>query len=139
MHAKIKNNLIIEYPIQNIRKLFSNTSLPEDLTNDGNLPEGYVFVNNSTPPNYDPKSQKLVEAAPAPLDGKWYRQYSVVALNEPELAVLRDQLAKEVTASRQLAFEQEADPLFFKAQRGEATIEQWQAKVAEIRARFPDL
>jgi hypothetical protein len=38
---------------------------------------------------------------------------------------------------RQQAYIAEADPLFFKAQRGEATMEEWQAKVAEIRNRFP--
>jgi hypothetical protein len=38
---------------------------------------------------------------------------------------------------RATAYTNEADPLFFKAQRGEATIEEWQAKVAEIRSRYP--
>ena len=38
---------------------------------------------------------------------------------------------------RQQAYIAEADPLFFKAQRGEATMEEWQAKVQEIKARFP--
>jgi hypothetical protein len=38
---------------------------------------------------------------------------------------------------RQQAYIAEADPLFFKAQRGEATMEEWQAKVAEIKQRFP--
>jgi hypothetical protein len=38
---------------------------------------------------------------------------------------------------RATAYTTEADPLFFKAQRGEATIEEWQAKVAEIRSRYP--
>ena len=37
---------------------------------------------------------------------------------------------------RRAAYENEADSLFFKAQRGEATMEEWQAKVAEIKARF---
>jgi hypothetical protein len=40
-------------------------------------------------------------------------------------------------AARAEAYKAEADPLFFKAQRGEATTEEWQAKVAEIKARFP--
>ena len=31
----------------------------------------------------------------------------------------------------------EADPLFFKAQRGEGTMADWEAKVAEIKARYP--
>jgi len=38
---------------------------------------------------------------------------------------------------RAAAYAQEADPLFFKAQRGEATTAEWEAKVAEIKARFP--
>lgn len=40
-------------------------------------------------------------------------------------------------AMRAAAYREEADPLFFKAQRGEATLEEWQAKVAEIKARLP--
>lgn len=38
---------------------------------------------------------------------------------------------------RRSAYQQEADPLFFMAQRGEATVEEWTAKVAEIKARYP--
>ena len=38
---------------------------------------------------------------------------------------------------RATAYRLEADPLFFKAQRGEATTDEWTAKVAEIKARFP--
>ena len=47
------------------------------------------------------------------------------------------QLAKVATENRRSAYIAEADALFFKAQRGEATMEEWQAKVAEIKARFP--
>ena len=39
--------------------------------------------------------------------------------------------------ARSVAYQSEADPLFFKAQRGEATTDEWTAKVAEIKARFP--
>jgi hypothetical protein len=45
--------------------------------------------------------------------------------------------ARIATENRRAAYTTEADPLFFKAQRGEATMEEWQAKVAEIKARFP--
>lgn len=41
------------------------------------------------------------------------------------------------TENRRSAYIAEADPLFFKAQRGEATMEEWQVKVAEIKNRFP--
>jgi hypothetical protein len=39
--------------------------------------------------------------------------------------------------NRRAAYVIEADPLFFMSQRGEATTAEWQAKVAEIKARYP--
>lgn len=56
------------------------------------------------------------------------------------------QKAEELAAERPLvetrmrraaAYAAEADPLFFKAQRGEATLDEWMQKVAEVRERFP--
>jgi hypothetical protein len=44
---------------------------------------------------------------------------------------------EEQEANRKAAYTAEADPLFFMSQRGEATVEEWQAKVAEIKARYP--
>lgn len=44
---------------------------------------------------------------------------------------------QRIEANRRTAYITEADPLFFKAQRGEATMEEWQAKVAEIKTRYP--
>jgi hypothetical protein len=46
-------------------------------------------------------------------------------------------LKAQQEAARATAYALEADPLFFMSQRGEATLEEWQAKVAEIKARFP--
>jgi hypothetical protein len=46
-------------------------------------------------------------------------------------------LKAQQEASRKAAYTSEADPLFFMSQRGEATVEEWQAKVAEIKARYP--
>ena len=40
-------------------------------------------------------------------------------------------------AARADAYALEADPLFFKAQRGEATEAEWLALVAEIKTRYP--
>jgi hypothetical protein len=45
--------------------------------------------------------------------------------------------ARIADVKRRAAYAVEADPLFFKAQRGEATLAEWQAKVAEIKARYP--
>jgi hypothetical protein len=45
--------------------------------------------------------------------------------------------ARIATENRRTAYISEADALFFKAQRGEATMQEWQAKVTEIKNRFP--
>jgi len=44
---------------------------------------------------------------------------------------------EQLESLRASAFREEADPLFFEWQAGEGTQEAWQAKRAEIRARFP--
>jgi hypothetical protein len=57
---------------------------------------------------------------------------------EAKLLELQQQAPlKESKRNRATAFAAEADPLFFKAQRGEATLDEWSAKVAEIRSRYP--
>lgn len=70
----------------------------------------------------------------------WLDKQQVVptqAKVEAKLMELQQQAPlKDSKRNRAIAFAAEADPLFFKAQRGEATIEEWQAKVEEIRARF---
>lgn len=53
------------------------------------------------------------------------------------IIVAQEQALVLAQRNRATAYTTEADPLFFKAQRGEATIEDWQAKVAEIRSRYP--
>jgi hypothetical protein len=58
--------------------------------------------------------------------------FTPLPVPEPEPPTLEQQ-----QTARASAYRNEADPLFFKAQRGEATTEEWQAKVAEIKAQFP--
>ena len=53
------------------------------------------------------------------------------------VTVAAEQAQAQAERNRSKAYATEADPLFFKAQRGEATMDEWNAKVAEIRARYP--
>jgi hypothetical protein len=53
----------------------------------------------------------------------------------PPLGVVPTQ--QEQSDLRASAYNAEADPLFFQAQRGKATQQQWLDKIAEIEARFP--
>jgi hypothetical protein len=63
--------------------------------------------------NSDPKTAQYVYAPPAPLTPEY-------------LSVLRAD-----------AYRAEADPIFFKWQRSEATEQVWLDKVAEIKLRYP--
>ena len=49
----------------------------------------------------------------------------------------KDRHNEEAKRQRAAAYATETDSLFFKSQRGEATVQEWQNKVAEIKARFP--
>lgn len=59
---------------------------------------------------------------------------SLIKIDPQKSLLAQNQKAK---ALRQAAYVAESDPLFFKAQRGEATMEEYLAKVAEIKSRYP--
>jgi len=48
-----------------------------------------------------------------------------------------EQQRAEVETQRRNAYTQEADPLFFSYQRGEATEQEWLDAVESIKARYP--
>lgn len=49
----------------------------------------------------------------------------------------KDRHNVEAKRQRAAAYAAETDSLFFKSQRGEVTAQEWQDKIAEIKARFP--
>jgi hypothetical protein len=64
-----------------------------------------------------------------------------VVVNEDEIdrhrTQLREKFVAEQKAQRKAAYTEEADPVFFKYQRGECEKQDWLDKVQAIRARFP--
>jgi uncharacterized small protein (DUF1192 family) len=65
-------------------------------------------------------------------------QVTVREMTPEEVAALQPQITRDSQeVARKRAYQAEADPLFFMAQRGEATNAEWLAKVAEIKSRFP--
>ena len=114
--------------------------------------------------NYDPISKIYSgesEADPDPLqEGNWLIPAYATTLTPPRAVegkvafwtggswTLREIPAPEpdpdvgppATPSdlRAAAYRAEADPLYFMAQRGEATMEAWLNKIAEIKARYPN-
>lgn len=84
----------------------------------------------------------VTEAPPALREGQRAKfsggAWSIVDPDpEPEPVEPLPPTKAEQEANRRDAYAQEADPLFFMAQRGEATTAEWEAKVAEIKVRYP--
>ena len=69
------------------------------------------------------------DGKPVQLDQAKVDAAAVIVAEEQALAAAQRNRASAYTA--------EADPLFFKVQRGEAFQADYDAKVAEIRTRFP--
>jgi hypothetical protein len=63
--------------------------------------------------------------------------YSITPdVEEPETP---EQALERIRQQRKTDYENESDPLYFKAQRGEATMEEWLAKVEEIKQRYSEM
>jgi len=91
------------------------------------LESGYLVNGNTTVPN-DPGNRHYREVQ------EWIAEGNTPEpMSQPTLA----ELTAQVEAQRQAAYHVESDPIFFRAQRGEATLQDWEAKVNEIRARYP--
>lgn len=75
---------------------------------------------------------------------KWVNDSWIIIGPEPELEPVLpseptyEELLAQAENNRKVAYHQEADPLFFKAQRGSATQQEWLDKIAEIKLRYPD-
>lgn len=81
-------------------------------------------------------TQKLIPAAPY-IESEQVFTVRVVDKTDEDLAAEQQTITAMNRASRAAAYTTESDPIFFKAQRGEATNEEWLTKVQEIRDRFP--
>jgi hypothetical protein len=139
MYALIENNTVKQYPygIDVLRRDNPQTSFPKDPT-DGLLASwGVLPVVRVEIPTYDPKLQRVEESTPVLVDGHWTQTWNILELTSQELAQQQAEYVAQAEAQRAEAYRTESDPLFFKVQRGEATMEQWLAKVAEIKVRYP--
>ena len=135
MYIKIVNGAPESYSIAQLRRDNPQVSFPSVLSDELLADFGVYRVAPSEPPEHA-ETEVVEDAGFLQLaDDTWKQAWRVRPMNEQELA----DLAKQKDEQRRADYQNEADPLFFKWQRGEATQEAWLAKVAEIKARYPDL
>lgn len=130
MYIKIKDNQVQKYPYSFNHLVNDNpdTSFPAEMS-DERLAEWDVLpVVPTDYPQVDYK-KNVVEGEPVLIGNVWKQVWLVSDKPQSEI--------DEMTASlRADAYRNEADPLFFKAQRGDATMDEWLAKVNEIKTRY---
>lgn len=137
MHIKINSDgtRVYPYSFAQLKADNSGTSYPQSPTEAAFASYG-LFSVVSVPPQYDESTHRVEEAAPQLVEGDWLQSWNVIPLTEEELAQREAKRLANLDAERAYAYRTESDPLFFKAQRGEATMQEWLDKVAEIKARF---
>lgn len=84
---------------------------------------------------YNHATEKLVSCLPYIEDNQVFT-IQVESKTQEELDADAAAVLAANKVARAEAYRIESDPLFFKAQRGEATIDEWLAKVEEIKNRY---
>jgi hypothetical protein len=137
MYIKIKDNQIEKYPysVEQLKQDNPNTSFPVNI-GDLTLNEFGVYRVQQTPQPQIDYTKNLTEGTPVLEDEKWVQVWVVTDASEQEIAQRQSDVLNTAKQQRAEAYRNESDPLFFKAQRGEATMEEWLAKVEEIKLRY---
>jgi hypothetical protein len=130
MFIKLTNGVPTQYTIGQLRRDNPQTSFPKDVPNEILASYDVYPVKRVPAPPYNELTQFIRVVDPVQIDGVWTQQWEKL-----DLPVA--QQIENLKAARATAYAEEADPLFFKAQRDEAELTEWEAKVQEIRDRFP--
>jgi hypothetical protein len=130
MHLKLTNGTPAKYTLGQLRRDNPQTSFPKLIPDD--LLASYDVCPYTRPavPEYDSLSHRLTDGEFEQVAGAWSLPYVVTDMP------LEDKI-RNLKAARAQAYADEADPMFFKAERGEGSRADWEAKVQEIRERFP--
>lgn len=138
MYARIQNGVVLSYPYSydQLKAEHAGTSFPTSPTKEALASFGLFEVKN-VDPQFDALTQRVEESNPVLVDGLWTQCWSVIQLTAEEVVQRETERAARIQAQRAEAYRTESDPLFFKAQRGEATQQEWLDKVSEIKLRYP--
>lgn len=126
---------IFPFAISELRKDHSFSANPSNEL----LASLNVFPVVTTDPQFNPETEVATMGGctyNSQLE-RWETSWLIREKSEQEISDAIAQRLAEVEAQRAEAYRNESDPLFFKAQRGEATQQEWLDKVAEIKLRYP--
>lgn len=102
MLAFASQDSIVQYPIglSDLQRAFPDTSFTVPLAAADLSDFGVVEVAPTNQPSFDPRTQRVEEAAPALIKGKWKQQWAVVDLSAAEVQAIIDAQATSVRSDR---------------------------------------
>lgn len=101
MYLRIYSNNNVEYPyeLSSLYKSYSNVSFPNQI--EIVLPDYGIFpVKISNPPEYDPKSEKVIEGVPVLTSEGWTQVWHIIKLSTDEVNFIKDTVAARVLEER---------------------------------------
>lgn len=139
MQILATNGSVKSYPysIDQLRKDNTQVSFPKDMPDSLLASYDVFYVTPTEQPIYDSITQNISEGLPNLVSGIWTQVWIVTEAMPEEIQIRKAERILSIRQKRELAYSQETDSLFFKVQRGEATMIEWENKVAEIRLLYP--
>jgi hypothetical protein len=86
MFAFIEIDQVVKWPVSlgELRNAFPAVSFPVDLQDSDLAGLGVVRVEPSPQPDFDAKTEQVIEVTPAKVDLKWVQQWQVVQLSDAQ-------------------------------------------------------
>jgi hypothetical protein len=100
--AFVENDQIIEYPIGvgEVRRKFPSTSFILPLEGQDLTEYGVVTIENADQPEFDSRTQRLVEGVPAKSEDIWQQTWEIVDLTQTEIQAIYDTWASGIRNER---------------------------------------
>jgi len=128
-YARVENDSIAEYPYTAaaLRKAYPNTSFPKNPLENPNVQGGYDVVEVVPVSSPESDTHNVAEVVPVNVGGTWTQTWEQTPKSTDEL----NSVAVQKRMGEYGAVENQIE---FITENG---LEAWQAKVAEIKARYP--
>ena len=100
--ARIQDESVVEYPYSysQLRKAHPSVSFPKELSDVDLSAFGVVCIQNTAVPDYDSRTQKVLEAQPTLVDGQWTQTWELQSLSADSIAEIDENQAKDIRTER---------------------------------------
>ena len=128
-YARVENGSVVQYPYDMPRLKSDNpsTSFPRDAFSRADVRAAFNIVEVSEVSKPDEAAHHVSEGTPVNVSGVWTQVWNEIPRNAEELA-------QQARYKRSGEYGEPEEQIEFITENG---LEAWQAKVAEIKAKYP--